>query len=503
MVYSRVIVGLDTSGRTSPVRRLSDALLSSDSTRAMGRLGAVMYIVACAMVIATEWMLPTTAEQLATRIAASIGLVAGVGFYFAPWSRWPRRTLLVQPLFAQVTLAITWVIAPSTYSHYMPLYILTFVFVGLTQVPGTAVRLLPITALTLLGGAMHTPSGAVNGGVVVTMGALVGELLSLLTTRQHRAAAQISLSLATTRELGSASTLHDVSVIMTRATTELLECDKAAIYIGDALDPMIFTDQLGGTGLGIVSVNVEQEQSGIGVAIRAGRTVFIADAATSPVVSRRLVDAAGVKSVFYVPLPGSSGWVAALAVGWERTRHYVDEPTTQSIELIASEAGRAIERVLAVERLQVAATTDPLTGLANRRRWDGQLLHAAVGDAIVMIDLDHFKSINDQLGHAGGDAVLKSFAATLQESVRDDDCAARYGGEEFAVLLRGADHHAVESFITRLRARWMEHHPPTTYSAGFAFCTERSTGSRALIAADEALFEAKRNGRDRVVDGSR
>jgi diguanylate cyclase (GGDEF)-like protein len=154
------------------------------------------------------------------------------------------------------------------------------------------------------------------------------------------------------------------------------------------------------------------------------------------------------------------------------------------------------------------ANTDELTGLANRRS-----LNAAMGagdpsrSALVMLDLDHFKQVNDSLGHPAGDTALKHLAKLLRAALRAGDVAARIGGEEFAVWLPGADLALAMEVAERLRAL-VARHPfpisgleyPITISCGVSACPVPIPHPDNLMAtADAALYRAKREGRNRVV----
>jgi diguanylate cyclase (GGDEF)-like protein len=160
-----------------------------------------------------------------------------------------------------------------------------------------------------------------------------------------------------------------------------------------------------------------------------------------------------------------------------------------------------------LERLSV---TDPLTGLDNRRRMievlQNEVLRCRRLDhvfSVVMADVDHFKSYNDEHGHPAGDEALKCVANVLREVLRDVDSVARYGGEEFFVLLPETPPDAAVDMIKRARALLAKHRPPAgavTLSFGVAAYPAHGNSGEALIrAADSALYEAKRSGRDRVV----
>ncbi len=171
------------------------------------------------------------------------------------------------------------------------------------------------------------------------------------------------------------------------------------------------------------------------------------------------------------------------------------------------------QRDAALAALERASVTDPLTDLANRRGFSAsaEATLAACrrrGEAIavVMFDLDRFKSINDGHGHAAGDVVLRETAAVLRQHVRAGDVAGRLGGEEFAVLLPGMDAAQAAALADRLRAKISQavphpagHGATVTASAGVALVEGSEGGMEAALnAADRALYTAKEAGRDRV-----
>ncbi len=169
--------------------------------------------------------------------------------------------------------------------------------------------------------------------------------------------------------------------------------------------------------------------------------------------------------------------------------------------------------------LRALATIDGLTGLPNRRDLMNQLtneLHRIhrqpeIKSCVLMVDLDHFKSVNDTHGHVAGDMVLKHFSAILKDEMRVTDHAGRFGGEEFAVLLTGSTTSDAGVFAERLRTR-MEQLPTViedqkvyvTISIGISEMLDADDDIDAAIKrADAALYRAKNSGRNQVaVDGA-
>jgi diguanylate cyclase (GGDEF)-like protein len=172
------------------------------------------------------------------------------------------------------------------------------------------------------------------------------------------------------------------------------------------------------------------------------------------------------------------------------------------LEILAGETAVAVERQDLLRRLRREASSDGLTGAANRRAWDAELPQALARGrregrpvAVVMLDLDHFKEYNDAFGHPAGDALLRDAVRAWRCGLRPDDLLCRYGGEEFVVLLPGCDLEQAQEVAEQLRAL-VPHRQ--TCSAGVAEW-DRTEDAPALVARlDAALYAAKIAGRDRV-----
>jgi diguanylate cyclase (GGDEF)-like protein len=186
-----------------------------------------------------------------------------------------------------------------------------------------------------------------------------------------------------------------------------------------------------------------------------------------------------------------------LVVGWHRRRPRLTRSERRTATLLATETGRVLESVRDAARLTEQADTDPVTQLANRRRYARALDDMIPGDVVVLLDLDHFKQINDRDGHAAGDKALCDLGTCLRDVARAEDCVARYGGEEFAMVLAGSGVHGAHSFLARLREAWAAKGGPTTFSSGIALHLEHRSPAVTLALADKALYRAKAGGRNR------
>jgi two-component system cell cycle response regulator len=199
---------------------------------------------------------------------------------------------------------------------------------------------------------------------------------------------------------------------------------------------------------------------------------------------------------------------------------YITKPYSPLV--LVAKIRAACERARAERQLryelrfaELHAMIDPLTGLFNRRHFDTRISEATAYAkrheepfSIVMLDLDHFKLVNDTYGHEEGDRVLVHFAAAVRAVLRGDDVAFRYGGEEFVLLLRGCDSNRAMDVANRLKKQ-LGQRPhgfadgsfrAVTFSAGVAAAQEIEgfSGEELVSRADAALYRAKDAGRDRA-----
>ncbi len=186
----------------------------------------------------------------------------------------------------------------------------------------------------------------------------------------------------------------------------------------------------------------------------------------------------------------------------------VDERRTRWVELFGRRKS-LLETERAAGQLRRQAYEDPLTRLPNRRyaeaRLDG-LLSTGAAPALAVVDVDRFKSINDAIGHPGGDAVLRAVADLLVDGVRDTDEVCRWAGDEFVILLPDTTAEQAERALERTRRKiatndWSELglDIPVTISVGIASAARGDDRRTLFAAADGVLYDAKRSGRDRVV----
>ncbi len=244
-----------------------------------------------------------------------------------------------------------------------------------------------------------------------------------------------------------------------------------------------------------------------GEALRPGSTMYAVERITD-----RVSRAYGLRHILAEPLLAGGQVVGALVLS-RRTDSGWAVQSRQILASAAQDLSAALERAYAHEEARTRAATDALTGIPNRAYFEelvellgrgGRRANDALG--ILMLDLDHFKALNDRYGHPVGDDVLRGVGRVLRGTVRADDVPARYGGEEFVVVLRRATEETAVEIAERVRQAVRALDPadlridaPVTVSVGVAVGV---TSVRSLVErADAALYRAKRRGRDCVEVG--
>lgn len=228
-------------------------------------------------------------------------------------------------------------------------------------------------------------------------------------------------------------------------------------------------------------------------------------------LAERVRETYGLAHTLAAPLVTEGDVVGAIVLS-RRTAEPWPAVASRILAGAAIEASAALERAYSHRAAEARAATDALTGLPNRRYFDefcGLLARRRRADdalGVLMIDIDHFKRVNDRFGHAIGDQVLRAVAGAVAGAVRDDDVPARFGGEEFAVLLRDPTIGGALEIAERVRAAVGALDlrpfgvPGVSVSVGVAVSHVADEPIDSIIEdADHALYAAKSAGRDRVV----
>jgi c-di-GMP-specific phosphodiesterase len=243
--------------------------------------------------------------------------------------------------------------------------------------------------------------------------------------------------------------------------------------------------------------------------VATGEIVIVEDTFTDPLTAAFVDEARdyNLRAVWSYPLKNGAGEVLGSFALYRHGPHTPDSAEIAIVKVAGDLAALAVERNQTAAALALAAQVDPLTGLPNRARFLQELEHRlAPGGgrvAVMFVDLDRFKWINDSLGHPAGDLILVEAAGRLRESMGDQSFLARFGGDEFTVLVRNATEPSIELAAERIERAFDE---PFVLDGGEFFLTvsvgiasdERSTGAYEMVRdADAAMYAAKEQGRAR------
>ena len=283
--------------------------------------------------------------------------------------------------------------------------------------------------------------------------------------------------------------------------------DRGASWVAGILDDLGVRHPFGASGPLLAP---RSEVIGVGSTAgghaAAGRAV-----AVTARIADRVRSVYGLTHTLAVPLRTESGVIGAIVLS-RRDREPWPDAARRLLEAAAVEAAAAMARAYSYREVAAHASTDPLTGLPNRRYFDefcGLLARRRrAGDAVavLMVDIDKFKGLNDRHGHPVGDQVLRAVAGAIVTAVREEDVPARVGGEEFAVLLRNPGPDVAvevgERVRQAVRALDLRRHGVSGVSVSVGVANARGVDEpipEIVERADQALLRAKRAGRDRVI----
>ena len=382
------------------------------------------------------------------------------------------------------------------------LFVLTFVWLGIHHPPRLALRLLPIgVSVYVIAAALGTgPAVDVRG--VILVAAVCGVASTVVGLHVQRADATgraFRLVSEVAGGLGGAS--HGQVLDRVVGAVTALGYDGASLSIVDRRSNSFRVEHA--EGIAAVSTGAASATSVLAADVRDSRApVVVADLARSTRSTGAIADV-GIRTGVGVPV-FANGEVAGVLLGCHLRNRQVSRTDVDALVLLAAAAGKALDaaRTLAVEqkltqRLQHIAETDPLTGAVNRRGASTLLEQLRRGDALAILDLDHFKRVNDELGHQAGDRTLVLLAAHLEATLRRTDHIIRFGGEEFLIILPRTRVADAEALMERIRVSWERSAPHATMSVGIApFAT---SSADTIAAADRSMYAAKAAGRNTVV----
>jgi diguanylate cyclase (GGDEF)-like protein len=309
----------------------------------------------------------------------------------------------------------------------------------------------------------------------------------------------------------------DASIAFGEATTderlaEILAVTGAQAYLAEE-SAVYLTDGLGRLGLVAGSNPLERFVDGAQLTAAAStlrgvlKVSGVDEGVTVLPMLGRAMEATGVQALIAAPLEHDGEYSGVFACFFHHPRGF-DQEAAPLAEALANQATQTLTAIRLQRRLEHAAMHDETTGLPNRRMLEEQSTQAQARQiGVVFVDLDGFKTVNDQLGHDRGDDVLREVGARLRAAVRAEDVVARYGGDEFIVVCEGADETVAHEVAERVRRAIQEDYPFLPAGLRLGASVGISVGTvfqsvapldRLIRAADHAMYEAKASGGNRI-----
>jgi diguanylate cyclase (GGDEF)-like protein len=244
-----------------------------------------------------------------------------------------------------------------------------------------------------------------------------------------------------------------------------------------------------------------------GIMLRTKEPLIISDYVNNPKVRSKLMESTGARSMIGSPIIVGSEVVGVILMAHRRA-HYFSYNNYKLLQVLSGHIGLAITNASLHAEVRRMVITDNLTGLYARHYLDEQINLLQKKDfcgSLIVVDIDHFKSINDTYGHQTGDQILKQVSRIIRSSIRDTDIAARWGGEELAVYLPQLTIDQTIGIAERICRRIeQETEPLVTASCGisqWSWEDEKISVESLFYRADMALYEAKRSGRNQIKIG--
>jgi diguanylate cyclase (GGDEF)-like protein len=318
----------------------------------------------------------------------------------------------------------------------------------------------------------------------------------------------LEVLLGLTRELTAERSLNRALKLVTDAALNLLPGDHASIRVLDHTRTELLSGARSGSGAGKQPVRHTPGHGVAGWVVDEGEVARISDAREDSRFVPKPNQGFEIRSILAVPLWSAGEVVGVLAVTSARPETY-DESHESLVCLLANCAVPPIEKA----RLARLAVTDPQTMAFNQgylipglEREMEKMRGTPGALSVLMMDLDHFKGVNDRFGHAAGDRALREFADRVRQTTRDNDVVVRRGGDEFVLIMPGTDKHSAKAVAERIRTT-MAAKPihvsnqgslSMTVSIGVATWNGQETPEQLENRADAAMYEAKVHGRDSV-----
>lgn len=441
----------------------------------MARSGAMLFVGAGLVAVTNSFALGMLGvagvDGTRMRVLGALAFLCAAAVLVIPWGRLhPRASLL--PAIVGLALLLAsgkftgYAATDQARIAYPVFFILIFGWLGLTHPRWTAALFAPVVTLGcawLTVTTAHVTLAFSGLLIAIFTSVLIAETIAWAMARNRRYANDLGTLVAASSSLREVLNLAEGAEIAARSAQIVLHAHRVELIV---LESGALPARTGAEPLPLPEE--------VAAAIATG-------------------EAHGDRDGLAIPLVGPSGVIAIiLAFGVP-----CDPVTDQIVRLVSSEFGGRLEQLRLLEALGEQTLRDALTGVGSRRHADALVEGLQVGDSLLLIDVDHFKEVNDTRGHLGGDRLLEQLGAHLRAGLRDDDAVARYGGDEFLVRLHAADGDAL-SVARRLLESWLSVGDVPSFSVGVAAHRPGMSTEDTFAEADRALYASKRDGRARV-----
>lgn len=465
------------------------------------------------------------ADRRALNVITLPALLSLVAVWFFPWHRFHRLLFLVMTVSGTVLVALAVAFSGGWHSPLRAFYVLVILFNAAYYQRRFAFVLDCGIVLCSLSPALYqweTPSFFAHLAIFVPVCLCVGYVSDLMMAEARRREREVGTLIAQRerqeRELSRLAALHRAGTAVSAQLDSQRVMETVVHELGVSLGyPLVGIYLREGnmlhlraqTGFSAPVEHIPCDAGVVGRVFRSGYATLVTDVhADADYLPAHLP----VSSEICVPILDGRTVIGVVNVESESN---LDRGDLELLELFAQQVSAALANAQAHAAMAETARRDPLTGVLNHRALlaaiEFEIAAAAAAStalAVLFVDLDYFKEVNDRHGHAFGDEALATCSRLIAESAAPSGIVGRYGGDEFVVILPAADHESGLLVAERVRARIAAHafRSPdacvadrVTASIGVAAMPEQATTAAGLLSiADRALYAAKSQGRDRV-----
>lgn len=443
-----------------------------------------------------------------------------------PWGHMPPGAKSLLGPLGLIFLGIGEIQAPGLVPYIAPLFIVDFVFMGLFEPPGYQVLVAPLGLAASLAPLLFDGVGlkrVLPGVAALAMGVVTAEVVAWVSATERTNTQRLRAIVTMARNLAASDSFVEGIDKALDGLLGLVNAEYAILVLWDQRNgrpgDLFIRGSGGAAGNGAMiaiarRALVLSHRANLSKQLPKAKVISVTE--SKPFYAGWRPVSAGIitpnvtkntpfgdssdpkKFALEVPLFGAEQLLGVLLVEANGENELETKSQLTVLQATSADLSALLQRQLRTDRLVSEATTDPLSGLSNRRSFFTKLQDIDRGDSVAFVDLDFFKQLNDTLGHHEGDIEISRFSVILASNLRGGDLASRYGGDEFAIVFKGANEEQVQTVLERVRRSWATM-GRTTFSAGVAQYHSIERPIDILRRADLAVYAAKRRGRNRTV----